>query len=101
MTVDGTHNRSQNVHRNTLPIHIAISDVSLFVERPPMICCIAKTRYLWIVSAILFLASPLLAQSDENKLTADSLVQAGVPQGEIKGPFQWKSEIFPGTVRDY
>ncbi len=24
-----------------------------------------------------------------------------MPQGEIKGPFEWKSEIFPGTVREY
>jgi enterochelin esterase family protein len=31
----------------------------------------------------------------------DSLPQEGVPQGEIKGPVEWKSEIFPGTVRNY
>ena len=31
----------------------------------------------------------------------DAQRHEGVPQGEIKGPFQWKSEIFPGTVRDY
>lgn len=31
----------------------------------------------------------------------DSVRQAGVPEGEVKGPFPWKSTIFPGTVRDY
>lgn len=31
----------------------------------------------------------------------DSMPQDGVPRGEIKGPFEWRSEIFPGTVREY
>ena len=31
----------------------------------------------------------------------DSLRQEGVPRGEIEGPFEWRSEIFPGTVRNY
>jgi sugar lactone lactonase YvrE/enterochelin esterase-like enzyme len=31
----------------------------------------------------------------------DSKVKPGVPQGKVTGPFSWKSEIFPGTVRDY
>jgi gluconolactonase len=31
----------------------------------------------------------------------DTRPQEGVPQGEIKGPFEWKSEIYPGTVRNY
>jgi len=39
--------------------------------------------------------------TDENKLSADSMPQNGVPKGETLGPFQWKSEIFPGTVRNY
>jgi len=34
-------------------------------------------------------------------LTADSLPQPGVPQGKVVGPIEWKSEIFPGTVRKY
>lgn len=32
---------------------------------------------------------------------AESKVQVGVPKGAVKGPFEWKSRIFPGTVRDY
>ncbi|MEZ6057546.1 MAG: SMP-30/gluconolactonase/LRE family protein [Planctomycetaceae bacterium] len=31
----------------------------------------------------------------------DSLPQEGVPKGEVKGPFEWKSSIFPGTDRQY
>lgn len=31
----------------------------------------------------------------------DSVRQADVPEGELKGPYPWKSNIFPGTVRDY
>ncbi len=31
----------------------------------------------------------------------DSKVKAGVPTGEIKGPFQWTSTIYPGTTREY
>lgn len=27
--------------------------------------------------------------------------QESFPTGEIKGPFQWTSDIYPGTVRDY
>lgn len=49
---------------------------------------------------VLACTSGLLAE-DENELTADSMSQAGVPQGEIIGPLKWESKIFPGTIRDY
>lgn len=34
-------------------------------------------------------------------LTADSLVQPGVPRAKLEGPFEFKSKIFAGTVRRY
>ncbi|NVK54772.1 MAG: esterase family protein [Alteromonadaceae bacterium] len=34
-------------------------------------------------------------------LTADHELQAGVPAGELKGPFEFKSDIFAGTTRRY
>jgi hypothetical protein len=34
-------------------------------------------------------------------LTADSLLQEGVPRGRLEGPFEFKSKIFAGTVRRY
>lgn len=30
-----------------------------------------------------------------------SLAQNSFPQGKIEGPFEWKSDIYPGTVRNY
>jgi enterochelin esterase family protein len=36
---------------------------------------------------------------DDYKLGTDSMVQKGVPQGDIS-TFKWESKIFPGTARD-
>ncbi|QGJ70763.1 Enterochelin esterase/Sugar lactone lactonase YvrE [Planctomycetales bacterium 10988] len=63
-----------------------------------------KTASSWLLSGCLLglvmIAAP--AQAEEAyEIHPDSQVQEGVPQGEILGPFTWKSEIFPGTVRDY
>ena len=33
--------------------------------------------------------------------TVTVTAQQNFPRGEIKGPFQWTSDIYPGTVRDY
>lgn len=45
-------------------------------------------------------AAPALA-ADDYTLGPDSQPKDGVPKGAVKGPFQWESQIFPGTVRDY
>lgn len=37
----------------------------------------------------------------ENEVSADSIAQEGVPQGQIQGPFPFASNIFPGTQRNY
>jgi enterochelin esterase family protein len=37
----------------------------------------------------------------EEKLTADSEVHAGVPQGKVEGPFLFRSKALAGTVRKY
>ena len=31
----------------------------------------------------------------------DTLEKPGTPKGEVLGPFEWRSDIYPGTVRDY
>ncbi|QDU44785.1 Gluconolactonase precursor [Symmachiella dynata] len=49
----------------------------------------------------LVLTSAVSAAEENYDIDPDSLPQKGVPQGEIKGPFPWKSEIFPGTEREY
>ncbi len=50
--------------------------------------------------AVLCLASTLAAQESYPD-HPDALPQEGVPQGKVEGPFEWRSTIFPGTVRDY
>jgi hypothetical protein len=51
------------------------------------------------------LAGPALAQEarqpGDYPLTADSLVQPGVAQGKLEGPFEFHAAAFPGTVRRY
>lgn len=39
--------------------------------------------------------------ADDYKLGADSLKQPGVPEGKVIPMPAWKSEVFPGTVRDW
>lgn len=42
-----------------------------------------------------------VSAQESYELGPDSLPQDGVPTGSIEGPFEWKSKIYPGTVRDY
>ena len=42
-----------------------------------------------------------IAQQESYEPHPDTKPQEGVPRGEIKGPFEWKSDVFPGTVREY
>ncbi len=61
------------------------------------------------VCALLLGASTLLAGATDFLLSRpgdfttgpDSLPQAGVPAGKLEGPLEWRSAIFPGTVRRY
>lgn len=56
--------------------------------------------FCWALFVSCLVASAVQAK-DDYQLGPDSLEQPGTPKGEIKGPFEWKSHIFPGTVRDY
>lgn len=56
-------------------------------------------RFL-IPLAILWLPLAAIAQ-DSYPEHPDSVRQDGVPEGKIEGPFEWRSEIYPGTVRNY
>ena len=38
---------------------------------------------------------------DDYEMGPDSYPQEGVPKGEVRGPFKWKSQIFEGTERDF
>jgi sugar lactone lactonase YvrE/enterochelin esterase-like enzyme len=46
-------------------------------------------------------APRLRAQEESYPEHPDSVVQDGVPQGKIEGPINFRSNIFPGTVREY
>jgi len=58
-------------------------------------------RRLATLALILAFTPRAHAQEESYPEHPDSLVQDGVPQGKVEGPFTFKSEIFPGTVRDY
>lgn len=60
----------------------------------------------WAVFGLVLalLAGPAWAQArtpGDYPLTADSLPQPGVPQGNLIGPLEFHSKIFAGTVRRY
>lgn len=56
-----------------------------------------------VLAAALLAATPVLAQRQPGDYPhgPDSLVQPGVAQGELLGPFEFHAHAFPGTVRRY
>ncbi len=56
---------------------------------------------LLLVSFFPWSLAPALAQDESYPDHPDSVEQPGVPKGKIEGPFPWKSNIYPGTVRNY
>src|SRR5262245_37484906 len=58
-------------------------------------------RHLAALALGLALMPRAYAQEESSPEHPDSVAQDGVPQGKIEGPLSFKSEIFPGTVRDY
>jgi len=40
-------------------------------------------------------------QADEYPIPPEAIQKDGVPQGKTEGPFEFRSNIFPGTVREY
>ena len=57
---------------------------------------------LWLAALLALGAVPAGGQAPPDyPLTADSLVQPGVPRGVLEGPFELHSRVFAGTVRRY
>jgi hypothetical protein len=46
-------------------------------------------------------AKAAMRKPGEYPFMADSLPQEGVPKGRLEGPFEFKSQVFAGTVRQY
>jgi sugar lactone lactonase YvrE/enterochelin esterase-like enzyme len=58
-------------------------------------------RHPLLIAILLAFAGLLQAQQQDAALPPDSLPQPGVPKGQVLGPFEWRSQIYPGTVREY
>lgn len=58
-------------------------------------------RFLRALSIALAACCAAASTSAADEVHPDTQAQPGVPQGEIKGPFEWRSTIYPGTVREY
>ncbi len=64
-------------------------------------------RHRFTLSLPLFVLAVLMTSiasaqvRDEYPKPAEAEVKAGTPQGKLEGPFEFRSQIFPGTVREY
>ena len=54
---------------------------------------------LFVVAAML--AGQAVGGSDNYVPGPDSMRRPSVPQGKVEGPFEWRSQIFPGTIRHF
>jgi enterochelin esterase-like enzyme len=57
-------------------------------------------KYVVVVAMAMLLAPQVFASDADYKLGPDSMRQEGVPRGTVTKS-QWRSKIFPGSVRDY
>jgi enterochelin esterase-like enzyme len=54
-----------------------------------------------IVALAVSLTAQAQPSTDNYTLGPDSMRQPGVPEGRVEGPFVWRSQIFPRTMREY
>ncbi len=54
-----------------------------------------------MVVSLLAGLQPTAAQEEDYPIPAEAQKQEGVPEGQISGPFQLESKIYPGTKRRY
>ena len=63
-----------------------------------------KRHFLLLCLLVFGFEIALMAQNDirtDLSLTPDHFPKEGVPKGELKGPFEFHSKVFAGTVRRY
>ncbi len=60
-----------------------------------------RRRASLLLGLAVFLPSLVVVAEEEYPVPAEATKQEGVPEGKIEGPFDFKSEIFPGTERQY
>jgi len=56
-----------------------------------ILCCLVWLLFTQIV----------VAQQENYAVPPEAVESAAVPQGRIDGPHEFRSKIFPGTVRQY
>lgn len=61
----------------------------------------SRIRWICCFTLLIFASFGYSREAGDYPFTQDSLVQAGVKQGQLKGPFEFHSKIFSGTVRRY
>ncbi|MCA9024832.1 MAG: SMP-30/gluconolactonase/LRE family protein [Planctomycetaceae bacterium] len=60
-----------------------------------------RISLLMMALTFLLVATVSFAADEVYETHPDSERKDGVPEGKVEGPFEWHSEIFPGTVRQY
>ncbi|MCA9064935.1 MAG: esterase family protein, partial [Planctomycetaceae bacterium] len=45
--------------------------------------------------------APASAQEESYPTPPEAMVHEGVPRGKVDGPFEFRSQLYPGTVREY
>lgn len=58
-------------------------------------------RILCLLFVLTCLSADSAAQDEQYPIPPEAVEKPGVPKGRLEGPFQLRSEIFPGTVREY
>ena len=59
-----------------------------------------STTAVAVTVAFAFSAAAI-GQTEEYPAPPEAQVKDGVPQGKVEGPFEFRSNLFPGTIRDY
>ena len=65
-----------------------------------MVSSAFSTSAMAAIMAVAFSASAF-GQTEEYPSPLEAQVAVGVPQEKVEGPFEFRSNVFPGTVREY
>ena len=65
-----------------------------------MVSSAFSTSAMAAIMAVAFSASAF-GQTEEYPSPLETQVAVGVPQEKVEGPFEFRSNVFPGTVREY
>lgn len=92
--------------QSTGSTEVALTDVpicfsNIAFEDTGMNHCLRIRRIVCFSMAVLCFSMVTQAQQESYPRPPEADVQPGVPQGTVEGPFEFRSQIFPGTLRRY